>query len=124
MIMQRQVETIVSKCVEETIITISLRKDEDEFLIELESKLCNMVKRELGKAGVSMQKKRRAMVMPGKAELLQVQNYLPHNYKAYSGFNDCILIEGYDNAGWTLHGYVIPRLSSGLIFAKEIYENV
>jgi hypothetical protein len=30
------------------------------------------------------------------------------------------LIEGEDNAGWTLDGYVIPRLASGLIFAKEV----
>ena len=30
------------------------------------------------------------------------------------------VIGGYDNAGWTLDGYVIPRLQSGLYFAKEV----
>jgi hypothetical protein len=30
------------------------------------------------------------------------------------------VIQGEDNAGWTLDDYVIPRLASGLHFAKEI----
>lgn len=32
-----------------------------------------------------------------------------------------ILITGHDVAGWTLDGYVIPRLASGAIFAREIF---
>ncbi len=31
-----------------------------------------------------------------------------------------VLISGRDNAGWTLHDYVIPRLRSGLYFATEL----
>jgi hypothetical protein len=30
------------------------------------------------------------------------------------------VIEGRDNAGWTLDDYVLPRLASGLYFGKEI----
>ena len=30
------------------------------------------------------------------------------------------MIGGYDDAGWTLDGYVLPRLASGLIFGEEI----
>jgi hypothetical protein len=30
------------------------------------------------------------------------------------------VIAGRDRAGWTLEGYVIPRLASGLYFASEI----
>lgn len=30
-----------------------------------------------------------------------------------------MVVEGEDDAGWTLDGYVIPRLASGLIFARE-----
>lgn len=48
-----------------------------------------------------------------------VRAYLPSNYKA-DEFETGILIYGEDNAGWTLDGYVIPRLASGLIHAREI----
>jgi hypothetical protein len=30
-----------------------------------------------------------------------------------------VVIEGEDVAGWSLDGYVIPRLASGLLSAKE-----
>jgi len=48
-----------------------------------------------------------------------VRRYLPSNYTADSDGAD-IFIHGTDNAGWTLDGYVIPRLASGLYFAKEV----
>lgn len=32
----------------------------------------------------------------------------------------CAVVGGEDQAGWTLHGYVLPRLASGLIFGQEI----
>jgi hypothetical protein len=32
------------------------------------------------------------------------------------------VIGGYDDHGWTLDGYVIPRLASGLIGAREVSE--
>lgn len=51
-------------------------------------------------------------------ELIRVKRFLPSNYDARI-VNDGILIVGNDNAGWTLDGYVIPRLASGLIFAVE-----
>ena len=124
MITQRQIATIVSKSVERTILAVSFNKDDEGFLTELESGLCKMVREELRKSGVPVQKKRRAIVTPGKVNMLpQVQNYLPHNFTAHD-LGGRILIEGYDHAGWTLDGYVIPRLSSGLIFAKEIDGNV
>ena len=128
MITQLQIATIVSKSVERTILALSFNKDDEGFLGELELGLCKMVREELRKSGVEVQKKRRAMVTPGKVNMLpQIQNYLPHNYEAYytpDEYGAYILIEGYDNAGWTLDGYVIPRLSSGLIYAKEIDGNV
>lgn len=34
-----------------------------------------------------------------------------------------VVIVGEDNAGWTLDGYVNPRLGSGMIWAKEITES-
>jgi hypothetical protein len=67
-----------------------------------------------------------------------LEAYLPGNYsvvwegwydgetyaeEAYSLAFDArrvFVIEGKDNAGWTLDGYVIPRLASGLYFAEEI----
>lgn len=63
-----------------------------------------------------------------------VQAYLPANYHVvWTGEHPDVteglhgrvgwkatVIAGRDNAGWTLDGYVIPRLASGLISAKEI----
>lgn len=48
-----------------------------------------------------------------------VRLYLPTNYKLYT-CDDDMLIAGKDVAGWTMDGYVIPRLQSGNIIAKEI----
>jgi hypothetical protein len=31
-----------------------------------------------------------------------------------------VVVSGADMAGWTLDGYVIPRLASGLIWAEEV----
>lgn len=71
----------------------------------------------------------------------QLEAYLPNNYKVvyeYLGssyFEDderrvergreggtalSFIIKGEDDHGWTLDGYVIPRLGSGLIWAREI----
>lgn len=48
-----------------------------------------------------------------------VARYLPRNY-TLRHVGDHLLITGIDNAGWTLDGYVIPRLASGLYFAEEV----
>lgn len=50
----------------------------------------------------------------------RVWAYLPDNYAIMSGIDGRYLIAGWDNAGWTLDDYVIPRLASGLIWAKEV----
>ena len=47
-----------------------------------------------------------------------VKRYLPSNYACFIWGND-LQIVGEDVAGWTLDGYVIPRLASGLYYAKE-----
>ena len=49
-----------------------------------------------------------------------VRAYLPHNYKVVAEGKTMIVIEGEDDAGWTLDSYVIPRLASGLISAREV----
>lgn len=56
-------------------------------------------------------------------KLSTVKAYLPSNYAAKLANDDdsiFIEIEGTDDHGWTLDGYVIPRLGSGLIVAREI----
>ena len=54
--------------------------------------------------------------------------YLPTNYACYlSTANNLtfkVIIRGEDSAGWTLDGYVIPRLASGNMYAKETTEVV
>ena len=56
----------------------------------------------------------------GRPPASEVQAYLPANYRIRNVSDDRITIEGEDNAGWTLDGYVIPRLGSGWITAIEI----
>jgi hypothetical protein len=62
----------------------------------------------------------RRAIITHKADLETVRKYLPANYTAEKNAFDAIVIEGEDNAGWTLDGYVIPRLASGLYYAKEV----
>jgi hypothetical protein len=52
-------------------------------------------------------------------ELSRVIRFLPQAYRA-DFVDGRILIRGYDYAGWTLEDYVIPRLASGLITAREV----
>jgi hypothetical protein len=49
-----------------------------------------------------------------------IRAYLPENYKVVAVHEDHVLIAGQDNAGWTLDGYVLPRLASGLYFGEEV----
>ena len=77
---------------------------------------------------------RAAMITGGVDSIEQLQAYLPNNYQASvevisrSGALDDngwhmsarIIIRGHDVAGWTLDGYVLPRLASGLIWASEV----
>ncbi len=61
---------------------------------------------------------RRAVVVGGARDLQQVLRFLPSNYDA-AEIGGRIVIEGRDSAGWTLEGYVLPRLASGGIWARE-----
>jgi hypothetical protein len=50
-----------------------------------------------------------------------VASLLPANYWILgTSTSDKVLIAGRDNAGWTLDGYVIPRLGSALIYTEEV----
>jgi hypothetical protein len=50
----------------------------------------------------------------------KVARFLPSNYEVIgTDADDCVIIRGSDSAGWTLDGYVIPRLASGLIYRKR-----
>jgi hypothetical protein len=61
---------------------------------------------------------RTAIITNTKVRLETVQRYLPSNYSAeqVAGW---IVITGTDRAGWTMDGYVIPRLASGGMYAIE-----
>ena len=51
----------------------------------------------------------------------EVGQYLPDNYKVIGETPDGkIIIAGDDHLGWTLTGYVIPRLGSALIYCEEL----
>jgi hypothetical protein len=51
-----------------------------------------------------------------------IARYLPSNYTVRSSDELGTVIAGTDSAGWTLDGYVLPRLASGLYFGTEITE--
>jgi hypothetical protein len=63
---------------------------------------------------------RAAIIERPTSPLSTIQAYLPGNYEAVAQNDGSILVYGQDNAGWTLDGYVIPRLASGLHFAREV----
>lgn len=66
---------------------------------------------------------RKARIAAGSIGLDVVRDYLPANYTAdQSETGSDIIITGHDDHGWTLDGYVIPRLASGLIWAREMKE--
>lgn len=124
-VLQSEIEIIVSKCIQATELAISFREGDEDTTPKLESDLREVVRDELTKAGVPVQRKRMAIVTsPSAGQLNTIRNYLPANYEAYESngtiHGNVILIEGYDRAGWTLDGYVIPRLGSGLIVAREV----
>ena len=48
-----------------------------------------------------------------------VGRYLPSNYTA-AEVDDKIVISGEDMGGWNMDDYVLPRLASGGIYAKEV----
>lgn len=64
----------------------------------------------------------RRAVVSGSQPLTTVQAYLPSNYSASADASGMITITGTDRSGWTLDGYVLPRLASGLIAALEVTE--
>ena len=49
----------------------------------------------------------------------RAENYMPSNYRVVEHQHSLYLV-GSDVAGWTLDGYVLPRLGSGSIFATEV----
>ena len=49
----------------------------------------------------------------------RAENYMPRNYRVVEHQHSLYLV-GSDVAGWTLDGYVLPRLASGSIFATEV----
>ena len=126
---QSEIEIIASKVFELGLRSTWQHTSEEEDRAD-QREAVEVVRQELTKAGVAIQQKRHAIVEVGSRKsgverLNEVSNYLPHNYEAF--LEECvdvscepyIEIEGYDRAGWTLDDYVIPRLASGLIFAKE-----
>jgi hypothetical protein len=51
----------------------------------------------------------------------RIEALLPGNYNVlHMAADGRRVIGGTDHAGWTLDGYVLPRLASGLIFGQEI----
>lgn len=61
-----------------------------------------------------------------------VNRYLPSNYRVdrttvppseWGGAGE-VLVVGHDVAGWTLDGYVLPRLASGMYYGEEVFGKV
>ena len=50
----------------------------------------------------------------------EVEAYLPNNYEVIDSDDEDTIVAGRDFSGWTLDGYVIPRLQSGWIQSEEL----
>ena len=50
---------------------------------------------------------------------VRAENYMPSNYRIIEHQHSLYLV-GEDSCGWTLDGFVLPRLASGSIFANEV----
>ncbi len=74
--------------------------------------------------------KRYALIQGLRCEPTVVRSYLPSNYRVlWSGLfgatgrlppEPTIVVEGRDSSGYTLDGFVLPRLGSGGYGAREI----
>lgn len=65
----------------------------------------------------------RSAIIDHTTDLDRVRAFLPSNYQAVRlaiDTTDVIYIVGVDRMGWTLDDYVIPRLASGNLYAKEV----
>ena len=118
---QSVIEIIANRCVGKTYVAISLADpsaDPVETLHECELELRELIRDELEKEGVPLQRQRTAAVL-GDEPAEKIASYLPANFRAFQRKGH-VEIVGYDKAGWTLDDYVIPRLASGLIVATEV----
>jgi hypothetical protein len=59
-------------------------------------------------------------VRDGRPTEAEVAAYLPAGYQVAGQTEDGLLVCGTDAAGWTLDGYVIPRLGSGGMGVREL----
>lgn len=64
---------------------------------------------------------REALIKTDPANAEAVARYLPNNYTIVGIGPDGITVRGQDHYGWTLDGYVLPRLASGLYFGEETH---
>lgn len=115
------IESIARQCARTVLLAALLRDKKDdpqEVLEECELELRELIRDELEKEGVPLQQQRTAAVL-GDETAEKIEGYLPANFKAFQR-EGYVEIVGYDKAGWTLDGYVIPRLASGLIVATEV----
>lgn len=64
----------------------------------------------------------RYAIVKGANSRREVEAYLPDNYDVIAEVGFDYIIGGVDFAGWTLDGYVIPRLSSGNMGCRELVE--
>ena len=65
-------------------------------------------------------KERYAIINGNRATADAVGAYLPAGYKVAASDGSTCVIRGEDEAGWTLDGYVLPRLASGLYTGEEV----
>lgn len=119
-------EYALSKVVSGTLIEFCNKGKCDQS--EIDARIDEAWQRLKDKSPHALQRERAAVVTDDATSLEHVQNYLPVGYSAKIEFIDKkrstlrVVIRGYDIAGFTLDGYVIPRLASGLIVANEFFD--
>ena len=70
---------------------------------------------------IQLERERLRLAICATSDTDDVDQYLPALYKVIGKSPEGnVLIIGRDHHGWTLDGYVIPRLGSALIHCEEI----
>jgi hypothetical protein len=68
-----------------------------------------------------MTETREALIRTDPANVEVIARYLPNNYTIVGADSTGVTIRGIDHYGWTLDGYVLPRLASGMYFGEEAH---
>lgn len=67
-----------------------------------------------------MTQTREVLIRTDPSNVEVIARHLPNNYTIVGADSEGVTIRGIDHYGWTLDGYVLPRLASGMFYGEEL----